>query len=69
MSRGEILWKRSGGMLKASLHVERDLPMPEVVLSIGDVLGRHRSDVHLSRREAQALADALVEWLQRSEPS
>lgn len=65
MTRGEILWNRPGGLLNATLKVERDSPFAEVVLSIGDILGRHRSDVHLSKREAQALADALAAWLQR----
>ena len=65
MTRGDLLWSRNGGMLSATLRVERDLPMPEVVLSIGSITGAHRSDVHLSRREAQALADALAAWLAR----
>lgn len=63
MKRGDVLWRRPGGMLTASLRVERVRPMPEVVLSIGSVTGAHRSDVHLSKREAEALHAALGEWL------
>jgi hypothetical protein len=70
---GRELWRmaRPQSLVDLTVRVERDQPLPELCVIVshgGDRPGWVESRIHLSWAEAHTLAEALTDWLWRTQP-
>lgn len=71
---GRQLWRmnRPNSLADLSVTVIRDRPLPEVCVTMKHRPGREgwvTTELHLSWAEAHTLAEALTDWLWRTQPS
>ena len=71
--RGRELWRmaRPNSLVDLTVRVERDRPLPELAVITEHKTGNGGaliSELHLSWAEAHTLAEALTDWLWRTQP-